>query len=90
MKIFIVALMALVDGSAPGFEPPSMFVFTHINFATVEECKEYVVLNSDKVMYKLWMEYGNTHRPHMISCVNENVVEEIIQEGIAEEDGISL
>ena len=89
MKIFIVALMALVDGSSPGFEPPSMYVFTHINFNTVEECKEYAVLNSDKVMYKLWMEYGNKYRPHMISCVDEDVVKQITKEGLIE-DGIAL
>ena len=90
MKIFLVALMAVLNGTSPGFEPPSMYVFTSMNFDSIEECKEWAVLNSDKVMYKLWMEYGNGYRPHMISCVDEDVVKEIMKEGVFEDDGIAL
>ena len=82
--------MAVLNGTSPGFEPPSMYVFTSMNFDSIEECKEWAVLNSDKVMYKLWMEYGNGYRPHMISCVDEDVVKEIMKEGVFEDDGIAL
>ncbi len=87
MKIFLVALM--ISLNAQGFQPPSAYVFTHMNFNTVEECKEYAVLNSEKVMYKLWTEYGNSYRPHMISCVPETVVEQIMEQGNIN-DGIAL
>ena len=87
MKIFLVALMISI--SFKGYEPPSAYVFTHMNFDTVDKCKEYVVLNTDKIMYKLWNEYGNSWRPQMISCVPKTVVEQILNEGTIN-DGIAL
>ena len=90
MKFLIVALMALLNGSPEGFEPPKAYVFTHTEFETWEECRNYVVMSNKAIMYKLWDEFGNDYRPHMISCVTEDVVKKIMKEGIKVENGVTL
>ena len=85
MKIYIVALMAFLNGQTDGFEPPMAFVFTQPTFSTVYECKNYAVANSTTLLLKLYEEFGQNYRPHMISCVDENVVEQIQQNNVFEE-----
>jgi len=85
MKIYIVALMALLNGEPEGLEPPMAFVFTQPTFSTVNECKSYAVANSTTLLLKLYEEFGKNYRPHMISCVDENVVEQIQQNNVVEE-----
>ena len=77
MKIYIVALMALMNGQPQGFEPPMAFVFTQPTFDTVNECKNYAIQNSTQILVKLYSEFGKDYRPHMVSCVDDNVVKEI-------------
>ena len=77
MKIYIVALMAFMNGQPEGFEPPMAYVFTEPTFNSVPECKAYATINGPTILYKLYEEFGNEYRPHMVSCVNESVVEEL-------------
>ena len=77
MKIYIVALMALMNGQPFGFETPMAYVFTQPTFNSVEECKSYAVANSNTLLLKLYEEFGQEYRPHMVSCVDDNVVEQI-------------
>ncbi len=77
MKVYIVALMALLDGSPIGLQPPTAFIFTSHVFSSVAECKTFARVNSNMIMTKLWSEFGADYRPHMISCVDESVVKEI-------------
>lgn len=77
MNIYIVALMALLDGSPIGLEPPTAYIFTSHVFSSVAECKTFARENSGMIMTKLWVEFGANYRPHMISCVDESVVKAI-------------
>tara|TARA_B100000035_G_C20571438_1_gene366978 strand:+ start:140 stop:415 length:276 start_codon:yes stop_codon:yes gene_type:complete len=78
MKIFLVALMAFMEnGQVPGFEPPMAYVFTDPTFNSVPECKNFAIKNSDMILFKLYKEFGQNYRPHMISCVDKNVVDKI-------------
>ena len=58
MKFLIVAIMAFsyMNGDKP------IFVFTHENFDTVEQCVEHVQSNSQSLMYKLMAEFPNQKR----------------------------
>ena len=80
MKIYIVALMVLMNGQPQGFEPPMAFVFTQPTFDTVNECKNYAIQNSTQILVKLYSEFGKDYRPHMVSCVDDTVVEKIKNE----------
>ena len=82
MTIYIVALMALMNGQPQGFEPPMAYVFTEPTFTSVPECKTYATINSETILLKLYSEFGKNYRPHMISCVDKSVVEQIKQQSI--------
>ena len=81
MKIYIVALMALINGQPEGYEPPMAYVFTTPTFNTVLECKSYAMANSSSILFKLYTEFGKNYRPHMISCVDKSVVDKIKNTG---------
>tara|TARA_A100001035_G_scaffold278886_1_gene278823 strand:- start:3173 stop:3445 length:273 start_codon:yes stop_codon:yes gene_type:complete len=77
MKIYIVALMALINSQPEGYQPPMAYVFTTPTFNTVPECKSYAMANSSTILFKLYTEFGKDYRPHMISCVDKGVVDKI-------------
>ena len=61
MKIYIVALKALMNGQPFGFETPMAYVFTQPTFNSVEECKSYAVANSNTLLLKLYEEFGQEY-----------------------------
>tara|TARA_B100000212_G_C27382215_1_gene537569 strand:+ start:3342 stop:3602 length:261 start_codon:yes stop_codon:yes gene_type:complete len=74
MKFLIVAIMAFsyMNGDKP------IFVFTHENFDTAEQCVEHVQSNSQSLMYKLMAEFPN-QKLDRILCVPEENVNKILQ-----------
>ena len=66
MKIYIVALMAFMNGQPFGFETPMAYVFTQPTFNTVAECKSYAVANSNSLLLKLYEEFGQEYRLSLI------------------------
>ena len=75
MKIYLVALMTHLMGM--GVEPPVAYIFTTHIFDSKEECSQFAVDNSDEIMTKLWMEFGPNYSPHIISCVDQDTVDDI-------------
>jgi len=86
MTIYIVALMALLNGQPEGFEPPMAYVFTQPTFSSVEECKRYATINGQTILYRLYEEFGSDYRPHMISCVDQDVVKQLQKEALIERE----
>ena len=82
MKIYLVALMAHLMGTAA--EPPAAYIFTTHVFNSREECSQFAVDYSDEIMTKLWMEFGPNYTPHIISCVDQNTVNDIEAQGAPE------
>tara|TARA_X000001036_G_C20056175_1_gene553034 strand:+ start:102 stop:377 length:276 start_codon:yes stop_codon:yes gene_type:complete len=76
MKFFIVALMAALPNSmSPNGEA---FIFTTETFKTVHECQLFAKVNMIPIQLRLLKEYGPERPPQIISCVNEKVVDEML------------
>jgi len=37
-------------------------------------------------LFKLYEEFGSDYRPHMVSCVDQDVVKQLTKEGIIEKE----
>ena len=86
MTVYIVALMTLLNSQLQGVEPPMSYVFTDLTFTSVDQCKRYATVNGNKILLKLYEEFGSDYRPHMVSCVDQDVVKQLTKEGIIEKE----
>lgn len=82
MKFMIIALMTTLPNMIPG----EAFIFTTQTFKTVEECKTFARQNMVSINMRLIAEYGPKRPPRIISCVNEDVVKEMM--GLKKEEMI--
>ena len=86
MTVYIVALMALLNGQLQGVAPPMAYVFTEPTFTSVEECKRYATINGTTILLKLYEEFGNDYKPHMVSCVDQDEVKQLQKEALTEKE----
>ena len=76
MKFLIVAMMSLVN-----IENGTRDIYVFNNkFETWNECARFTQINMFPIMRRLFAEFGPDNEPHMISCVDEKVVEKIKSE----------
>jgi len=73
MKFFIVALMLIVTKDAD----PIAYTFTNPTFDSIEKCKTHSKENIEVLMLKLYSEFGDDYKPMMVSCVDEDVVNQL-------------
>jgi len=73
MKFFIVALMLIVTKDAD----PIAYTFTNPTFDSIEKCKIHSKENIEVLMLKLYSEFGDDYKPMMVSCVDEDVVNQL-------------
>ena len=77
MKFLIVAMMSVINVEQGTRD---IYVFDTHKFDTWEQCARFTQLNMFPIMRRLFAEFGPNNEPHMISCVDEKVVEKIKSE----------
>jgi len=74
MKFFIVALMSAMPFAPNG----EAFIFTTQTFDKVEQCQEFAQQNMVAISIRLIKEFGPKRPPQLISCVEEEVIKQML------------
>jgi hypothetical protein len=77
MKFLIVAMMTLINTESGTRD---LYVFDSHKFDTWNQCARFSQINAFPIMRRLFEEFGPDNKPHMVSCVTEDVVKQLIQE----------
>ena len=77
MKFLIVAMMTVINVENGTRD---IYVFDTHKFNTWEQCARFTQINMFPIMRRLFAEFGPDTEHHMISCVDEKVVEKIKNE----------